>query len=258
MSKLSRRSKVFVLTGVAALIILLYFSSLFVQIQENICAKDEYTGQKECAAYHIGPFILLYVFETIETYNGTVTAVATAFIGWFTLTIYRVNRSQLIHARQVERAYVSGGVVIEFEPVTTDLSMEAGTLLADDGVIRPRSRWPRRPPRPRWLVVTVDNHGKTPAFISDIAVASCALNELPPVPEYTSARRFAGLRVSPGTIGLRTQFRFEFQNVGGKLIYGRVFYSDIFRGEHSSGFVLHVLSSTIGAFEAPPEYIAWD
>src|SRR5579884_8495 len=38
-----------------------------------------------------------------------VTTAATVAIAWFTATIWNVNRSQLAHGHQVERAYISGG-----------------------------------------------------------------------------------------------------------------------------------------------------
>jgi hypothetical protein len=162
----------------------------------------------------------------------------------------------LAHGRKIERAYVSGSAVIQSEPVD-DFPIPPGAVVlrADDGIA---SKNPRKILKPRWLLITVDNHGKTPAFISDIAVALCPTNELPAIPEYLSAKRFADLRVSPGTVGLRTQFQFDFQQAGGKLVYGRIYYTDIFREEHSSGFILQVLSSTTGAFGAAPEYTAWD
>jgi hypothetical protein len=50
-----------------------------------------------------------FVTHHSEAIAAGVTAVATIAIAWFTGTIWIINRSQLRHGREVERAYVSGG-----------------------------------------------------------------------------------------------------------------------------------------------------
>jgi hypothetical protein len=205
-------------------------------------------GYQTCATLHEGIMRFL-AFIWAHTTHDNIIAFATVMVAIFTWTIWRVNRSQLQRSREVERAYVSGGVVIEWEETGEHKMIPTGIGFNATSV--PITR-------PRWLIVTVDNHGKTPAFISEIAMTVCEVGALPGAPEYETAKRLANLNVSPGTVGLRTQFVSDFKEAGGKLVYGRVYYTDIFRSPHSSGFILRVLSSTTGAAEAPSAYSEWD
>jgi len=89
MLKHEKRKWRIILALVVGILLILSVASLLVQIYGYICTKDEYTGQKECSAYHIAPFIVLYVGEFLEAHNGAVVAIATCFIAWFTLTLKR-------------------------------------------------------------------------------------------------------------------------------------------------------------------------
>lgn len=73
-------SLVFVITALLAI-------SLFLPIEYDFCTKAKDAQKETCAAYHIALFVLLNIGEFLETHNGTVTAIATCFIAWFTLTL---------------------------------------------------------------------------------------------------------------------------------------------------------------------------
>jgi hypothetical protein len=113
------------------------------------------------------------LFSFLYENRDAVTAVATAFIAFFTFTLWWATWSLLRHGREVERAYVSGG----------------GPLVAND---------------PNILAFTVDNYGKTPAIMLEYAVEFCPLNAIPPVPAYNAPnyqRTTYRDRVRPGTMG---------------------------------------------------------
>src|SRR5258708_31169722 len=75
----------------------------------NVCEKTAEGAQHNCTFHNI---IYVAFWKIVESlFDGTfitglITAVATAVIAWFTGTIRKVNRDQLYHSRQVERAYV--------------------------------------------------------------------------------------------------------------------------------------------------------
>jgi len=101
---------------------------------------------------------VMWVIDCLLDYNGAVTAIATVFIATFTATIWYVNRRQLKHAREVERAYLSGG----------------GPNRYQDGA--------------RHFVLTHENTGKTPAIFKDYSVFLCDRSSLPAEPEYLDPR----------------------------------------------------------------------
>lgn len=80
--------------GVSITLTLLFFGSLFVDIVREICEKDEYTGAKECARHHLGPWAVLGVAEFIDAHNGVVTALATLAMAAFTGTLWRATTEQ--------------------------------------------------------------------------------------------------------------------------------------------------------------------
>jgi hypothetical protein len=155
-------------------------------------------------------------------------------------------RQSAEHLRNVERAYVSGGATIQWQMVE-EIRITGNVL---------------RPDRPRWLIVTVDNYGKTPAYVSHIAWGVCPESELPKPADlpadYERSKMLVQMNVKPGTEGLQTILRKEFSECTGKLVYGRFYYSDIFGNLHSSGFILRVTTNNTLPIEAPPEYTAWD
>lgn len=82
-----RNRKWLLILSFVIVVVTLAVTSYFIPGPYDIYAKNEYTGQKECAAYHIATFVISYVGAVLEAHNGAVTAIATCFIAWFTLTL---------------------------------------------------------------------------------------------------------------------------------------------------------------------------
>ena len=61
-------------------LVLLIIVGFEIPIYAEICQKNEYTGAKECAAYHIPTVFFWHVGEILNYYGGTLTAVATVAI----------------------------------------------------------------------------------------------------------------------------------------------------------------------------------
>ncbi|MGD0023880.1 MAG: hypothetical protein ABSC37_04495 [Xanthobacteraceae bacterium] len=183
-----------------------------------------------------------------ETYNGAIAAVATVVVAWFTRTIYVINRNQLKFSRQVERAYVFARVVAKEEKIE-------GVTVKGIVMKHPVSVW--------YVDVALDNHGKTPAYVSELALSSCLVEELlkpADLPlDYERSKLLANVSVGPSATEIPTHRRRELREAAGKVMYGRVYYTDIFGDSHSSGFIYRVHQKGIAApFQAPPEYTAWD
>src|SRR5215813_1955282 len=121
-------------------------------------------------------FIWAYIadfFSTPERVTATFTAVlavSTIFLWLSTRRLWEVTRIAAEHIPHVERAYVSGGAT---------------------GVVK----------SPQQFAVTVDNYGKTPAFIGTIWANIVPANELPDTPVYDPPGfgRFVGQMLKPGT-----------------------------------------------------------
>jgi hypothetical protein len=93
------------------------------------------------------------------------------------------------------------------------------------------------------LVVTINNHGKTPATIGTVAATICEegeLNEFPGWkidywPGHAFKKEWKGYVFGQIAAQL-TDVVFPFQ--AGKVIAGRIWYRDIFKNPHSVGFLL--------------------
>ncbi len=191
---------------------------------------DYYSKNDECPTLHV--FLIksaASIFEALG--HDWITALATAVIAAFTATIYFVNKSQLRHAHEVERAYLSGG---------------GGH---SNGVFQ----------------VCVNNFGKTPGELIRMEFGFCEADNIPPVPRYTVPRFFQdNIRPSdasrylegmdvPIPLGLKTP-----------VIFGRYYYRDIFMRDdeplHYCGFILEIRGGarTTWPIEAPRAHTAWD
>ena len=103
---MSRRRTILLL--LLALVLFVAGASVLFPSYAEICHQSNDATHKDCTKYHITLVALRYVVEMLNYYGVAVAAVATAFVGYFTYTIWTVNKNQLRHAREVERAYVSG------------------------------------------------------------------------------------------------------------------------------------------------------
>jgi len=224
-------------------VLILFLLSISTPANYSVCYENEYTNNEHCAPYTIGPLIVFEILKFFTAYNGAITAIATGVIAYFTYTIWRASDDSLSHSRQVERAYVSADAKVIFRGKTEIVG--TGRIIA----------MPELPDS--WLSIVLDNNGKTAAFVDEIAVVTCGVEMLTPKPDYRKSERLADISLSPGAREIPT-FRFDMRTVAGKIVYGRVYYTDIYKQRHSSGFIRHILSSMATSVEAAPEYTAWD
>src|SRR5262245_17900728 len=163
-----------------------------------------------------------------------ITAMATAVSALFAGTIWWINRRQLKHTRNVERAYISGG----------------GPLDRND---------------PNKFIFTVNNYGKTPGTLTEYAVEFCPLDDIPSIPAY-QARGYKRMgfhdRIPPGGIKeTRAVAAIDIPPLPRPLlVYGRYWFQDIWKKRHTSGFVLVVHSNGTDAHvptDIPRAYTYW-
>jgi hypothetical protein len=146
-----------------------------------------------------------HLFCWLDMHSGAITAVATAVIGIFTVTIWRVATKQLKLTRQTERAYLSA----------------AGLMNATG------------------FTVSVTNNGKTPGELISVCAEFCNDDAVPQNPVYDWATRRR--QFSPGESEV---YVFESAplpaHFSRPLVYGAIKYLDVWQGEHIYGFVLRV------------------
>lgn len=191
-------------------------------------------GYKTCATYNVALFTIWKIGEALNWIAPAITAAATGAIALLTKRLWQINRGQLQHGQEVERAYVSGG----------------GPL---DGAYTS-------------LLFTIDNSGKTPATMLAYAVEFCPLDRIPLIPAYNLpnyARRVPySERIPPGKMNnIRDAIPIPPDIPRPLLAYGRHWYTDIWKERHSSGFVLVIeAAGTHGRIpdNIPPAYTDWD
>ena len=71
--------------GVLAGLLAVAFESS--DFQGEICEYNQATKHEDCTTYSLFPFLLIKVFDTLNYYGVAITALATVFIGVFTLTL---------------------------------------------------------------------------------------------------------------------------------------------------------------------------
>jgi hypothetical protein len=162
------------------------------------------------------PFVLLFLLgfsgALLALWNDAngITALATAVIAGFTATLWINSSNQLVHTREIERAYLTGGGDVE----------TGGTVFR----------------------VEVANYGKTSAYLSAFEV-EFALSDDEVKKPRTKAYQWRDFddRIPPGGQKDRTVIeRIPFDPPGAKVIYGTFRYTDIWKDEHMFRFVLRV------------------
>lgn len=154
----------------------------------------------------------LYARPGVTALSTAVLALSTIGLWLSTRRLWRVTGIAAQHIPRVERAYVSGGA--------------AGVVDA-----------------PHDFGVTINNYGKTPAFIGTIWANIIPEKGLPDTPVYDPPDfgRFGGQILKPDTPGYFTGVTRSWDVIEGRVIYGRIWYRDIFKQCHSAGFILRIL-----------------
>jgi hypothetical protein len=158
------------------------------------------------------------LFSTPERATATFTcvlAISTILLWLSTVGLLRATRRAAEHIPRVERAYISGGANFPTRTLYT------GDIQAD------ASR----------LVVTINNYGKTPAFIGTVAVPTCDKLE----PKFSGPwqrQEWKGYVLPAPTHNLLSDVDCNYEK--DKIIFGRIWYRDIFMKCHSCGFALYM------------------
>lgn len=218
--------------------------------QQESAAKDDEKYRSEACIFR-GPIaaslrLRNFISRHSEAISSAVTAAATFFIAIFTWTLWMTNRDHLSHAREVERAYISGGGA----PVAQTVGYSAGSSFSFPGGAG-RTLNPLVTPTGSFQL-NVNNHGKTPGELREIGIGFCDALAIPPTPNYTLLyfREWIG----PG-IQSRPIYQIEMPtNFTNPAIYGRFYYRDIFDDSHSSGFILRITDVGVEPILAPTAY----
>jgi hypothetical protein len=96
--------------GLVALILIVFCLSFLTPYMGEICDKNEYTGAKDCASYHVALVYLWQVGKVLNDVGVAITAVATACIAAFTFTLWKTSERQAILTRDAlvadKRAFI--------------------------------------------------------------------------------------------------------------------------------------------------------
>ena len=151
-----KRATIALLTCAALILVAAWESSLIPHYVKD-CSYNYETGQQECTFNNILLLALGQIPKSLDVISALITAVATGVIAWFTRTIWLINRSQLTHSHQVERAYIS---VSGFPDVET-LNLGTQTVPGTTGGVATIDLGARRTPTGNFQI-TLTNNGKTP------------------------------------------------------------------------------------------------
>jgi len=159
----------------------------------------------------------------LDENNTVITAISTAVIAWFTATIWWINRSQLRHSHEVERAYISAGGVPERRVAER---FDGGTRIK---ILELTGRFE----------VHINNHGKTPGELMQIAIGFCDAENIPSEPSY-EPQPFHDW-IGPGTQSRVMDWRPIPTDRPASAVYGRIYYRDIFKRDQFSSFIQRIL-----------------
>jgi hypothetical protein len=211
----------------------------------EICEQTK-EGAEKCTHYGVALFFIVKIGKFLNDFSPLITGIATIFIARFTQTLWRATKENILHSHHIERAYISGGGV----PETTVLEPPPKTSVVFPGATNiPTLDVPIRVLTGRFEL-HVNNYGKTPGELLEIAVGFCEEGKIPPEPAYE--RKPHHDWIQPGR-GHRPITWIDFPE-GRPIVYGRFYYLDIFGRHHSSGFIQHGSRPIV----APRAYTNWD
>lgn len=180
-----------------------------------------------------------------------VLAVATTFliaIGWYQATQMRravdatttIARSDDRRTNALERAYAWASPRVE-----------SGNPIRQDSI-----------PIALKFVIEAENYGRTPAIVKEVRWQVCPLASIPETPDYATCNRAPSYLVLSPQQRWRTKARGQYRLdwTEPHAIYGRLYYEDVFRRPHSSGFLLRLKPDTREHFpiEGYPKHTHWD
>lgn len=113
MGKLKRWQRLTV--WAVGIIAILFAASYLCPIRYEICDKPDYGGNQDCYQYHPGPYVIAWLINAAQDYNGLITAIATVFIAWFTLTL-RKSSDRLANISEQQTNLLNAQRLIDHRP----------------------------------------------------------------------------------------------------------------------------------------------
>jgi hypothetical protein len=234
--------------GFALMLLIFLFSSDF-SAHYEICEPAN-TGAKDCASYNVLSYALHKIGAALDALNGAITAIATAFIAWFTLSL-RQSTDKLWDAgeRQLGLLTESSASQSRDMHASIEAANEANELNRQgfESVHRPKIRIKHVIMLNEfWMDETLSykivfvNSGISPANLIECGIRSiiCRREQLPETPEFET-KTSLNLRNLPSGISmeiaslsdghiLTDRDNVEVRN-GAKGLYvaGYILYSDV-------------------------------
>jgi len=203
------------LIAVVAWLIVCFELSLIPTYAE-ICEKNQYTGQKDCATYYSPLVFLWHVGKRLNDYSGLLTAVATIFVVWLTWILSRIAEQQEKSAQVIERAHLA---FEDFKIVNEARGTAVSVSIKNYG--RSHGRVTHA-----WVQITLAPMQLDCAELKP--PSSGFFNPMPIAPNASDV---------PGLAPLRTdQWADVISKKRNLFVYGSVQYIDIFDKSHASGF----------------------
>jgi hypothetical protein len=185
---------------------------------------------KHCASYNILFATALKAAKAVDHWSALITAIATGVIAWFTTTIWIINRRQLAHSHQVERAYISGGGAPEVQEIDLGTEIIHGVM----GGATTRHKGIERRQTGNFMLC-VNNYGKTAGELRWVGFGFCDAQNIPASPAYQYRYRYDWIQ--PGDRGRPFLPIVIPTDRPATAVFGRFYYRDIFDRWHSCGFI---------------------
>ncbi len=236
------------LLAVVAALIWIGIESSLIPAHADICSKNEYTGNKECATYHITLVALWHFGRLLEDHAGAITAIATVLIGYFTYTLYQATDQLKTLAKQQEkstriheRAYLFGGGPTRRQ--------EPRQLVSKDWIFVDVDP-------PDVVCMTISNWGRSTGFIKKVQWGLCPKDKfredisvgklirgdlLPSETVQTVVKDDIYPPTGKDSIAYR-HVSFKMTENIGKIFFGKLFFEDIFGDPHHSTFKLEIVT----------------
>ena len=221
---------IFVATGLVSFLV-----SEWSEIRKGeICQKNEYTQQKECATYTVLPFLVVKIGKFLDDHAGAIGAIATVLIGWFTLALFRATDELKIIGRNQINAL---------------LHLERPWLFLEAVRVSRREGAPINPTLPNnwWISLRWRNVGRAPAVIEECIIFFEPTDQIPVVPNYSNPSTLS----CPHTVA--KDIPFDTPEIGpaeikrtrngepvNLTVYGRLTYKELNGETHHTGFIVDV------------------
>jgi hypothetical protein len=268
--------------GVLAGLLVVAFESDF---PGQICEYNQATKHEDCTTYSFFPFLLIKVANTLNDYGVAITALATVFIGIFTLTL-KLSTDKLWKAAKAQIATAENAAKIQSADMQASIAAaqsaaDAAKLNADAFMASESAQlWMdevrihgiRTAPTALMITYTIRNSARSPGFVHHVPTRIFFGTALPeerdldqteaPVKMFVASNNFVGvdgdlvINSNPAIDALLATNPTTFM-----FFYGSINYRDIFGKERRAGFAYKIVFggsdiSESSTFAGGPAY--WD